>query len=168
MTLIPTVQLVNDIHDGILRLDRFPAPGLKSKGSVEACINRIFMAVYGVEQFPGVLLKAAGLLYSFAGPFHPYIDGNKRTALVLTKVFLLVNGYFFYYPSNTEEFIHLVAQDKIDEQEIVEWLGNASMKNELHGIDEDIKVQYFRERRISIDWFELSLQLEKKLNGRKK
>lgn len=160
------MNLVNDIHDGILRLDESAARGVKSKGSVETCISRVFMNIFGIDRFPGIFMKAAGLLYSFAGPFHPYIDGNKRTALVVAHVFLLVNGYSFYYPPNALQFMLSVAQDKInDTKEIAKWLEQGCIKNELYSMEEDTRLQRLHNRNLSLyGMFEISLQLKKKQN----
>jgi death on curing protein len=158
---------VDDIHEGICRLDKAAARGVKSKGIVESCINYVFMEVYGIGRFPGVMKKAAGLLRSFAGPFHPYIDANKRTAILLTQVFLLVNGYNFHYPSreNTLKFLVSIAEGRIyDIEEISKWLEGSSLKNTLFTLDEETRLKYFQNLPLG-EMFELTLELERKLNG---
>jgi hypothetical protein len=126
------------------------------------------MEIYDIEPFPGILRKAAGLLYSFAGPFHPYVDGNKRTALILVQVFLLVNGYSFHVPEkeNTLKFVIAIAQDQINDiGRIAKWLEASSVKNELFALDEETKLKLVQNKPTSLYDFELTLKLERKLNG---
>lgn len=54
---------------------------------------------------------------------HPFIDGNKRTALVVMRTFLLLNG--FEFTASLEEkyavILHL-ADGSLSEDELVEWI----------------------------------------------
>ncbi|WP_112235699.1 type II toxin-antitoxin system death-on-curing family toxin [Kocuria sp. BT304] len=46
----------------------------------------------GVELYPSLADKAAALLVGLSRN-HPFVDGNKRTAIGAVSVFLLANGY---------------------------------------------------------------------------
>ncbi|MEA4884428.1 MAG: type II toxin-antitoxin system death-on-curing family toxin [Clostridia bacterium] len=46
----------------------------------------------GKELYPDLMTKAAALMRSLIGN-HPFIDGNKRTAVIAVLVFLAHNGY---------------------------------------------------------------------------
>jgi len=59
------------------------------------------------------LLKAAALTYSYTC-FHPYADGNKRTALMATSFFLDLNACSFSIPDNAPEFARELAMRTID------------------------------------------------------
>ncbi len=54
---------------------------------------------------------------------HPFNDGNKRTALLVTRAFLYLNGQQLE-PSQAEEVTTLVAvaEGSMGERELVDWL----------------------------------------------
>jgi death-on-curing family protein len=71
-----------------------------------------------------VLAKAAFLLWYLAGPGHVFIEGNKRTAQMVTLVFLELNGNALQ-PVQEEEMAAMVlavASGKISLKSIVQWL----------------------------------------------
>jgi death-on-curing protein len=49
-------------------------------------------AAFGKELYPTVYLKAALYIRNIITA-HPFIDGNKRTAMTTADVFLTLNGY---------------------------------------------------------------------------
>ncbi len=54
---------------------------------------------------------------------HPFIDGNKRTALVSTRTFLLLNGYQLK-ATQTEKYLTFLslAEGSLSEDELAHWL----------------------------------------------
>lgn len=54
---------------------------------------------------------------------HPFIDGNKRTALVVMRTFLLLNGHRFE-ASQEEKYTTFLklAEGSLSEDELVEWI----------------------------------------------
>jgi death on curing protein len=61
--------------------------GLRDQGQLEAALYRPQTGYY-----PDVIAEAAALWESLSQN-HPFIDGNKRTALAGVYTFLLINGY---------------------------------------------------------------------------
>src|SRR5689334_13867427 len=59
---------------------------------LDSAARRPAIVVFGEEQFPTLLDKAAALLHSLAY-HHLFIDGNKRTAVRAVTLFLQLNGY---------------------------------------------------------------------------
>lgn len=163
MTLVPTVKMVKDLHDVVIKYDQYKAIGVTGKGSIEAYLDRPF-TIYGQHEiYPGILTKAAVLLHSFAGPFHPFIEGNKRTAILLTDMFLWMNGYSFNYPRDVVGFLVFVARGKIRSiRRIEKWIRNACTKNELYDMDDDSILSMFRNKRISLGQDVFPLELRKK------
>ena len=54
---------------------------------------------------------------------HPFIDGNKRTAYVVMRTFLCVNGSDIEAsPEDKYLTILHLAEGSIDEQELAEWI----------------------------------------------
>ena len=84
-------------------------------------MERALTQVYNFEPFPSVLEKAAVLMYSII-VFHPFIDGNKRTALLATYFFLFFNGYSLNLSEEVVQVVLKIADGKMDEKAILEWL----------------------------------------------
>lgn len=100
-----------------------------SEGMVEGCLERAMTFVFDFQPFPKLFLKGAALLYSFI-VFHPFNDGNKRTAFETTKIFLRLNGReFIVPPQEGVDFTKGIAEQKITHiEEIAEWLKKHSRR----------------------------------------
>ena len=61
-------------------------------GLLEAAIQRPQQTVMGEEAYPDIHQKAAALMHSLIRN-HPFIDGNKRTAVAAVVTFYKLNGY---------------------------------------------------------------------------
>lgn len=95
--------------------------GLRDKNAVESALGRAQqLSTYG-EPVPDASDLAAAYAYSLSRN-HGFSDGNKRTAWVIARVFLLDNGESLSY---TEiDAIHVmqdVAAGTIGEQELAQW-----------------------------------------------
>jgi death-on-curing protein len=64
--------------------------GLRDEGMLESALQRPQNKHAYVE--PDIFDLAAAYAYGIARN-HPFVDGNKRTALVASRTFLLINGY---------------------------------------------------------------------------
>jgi len=62
--------------------------------------------------------------YAFAiARYHGFIDGNKRTAWVSTRIFLLSNGYNLYFEQkDAEKTIIQLAQGNLSEENFAKWI----------------------------------------------
>ena len=113
-------SLVYAVHD--MQLARHGGlDGLRDKNAVESALVRARqLSTYG-EPVPDAADLAAAYAYGLARN-HGFSDGNKRTAWVIARVFLLDNGATLGY---TEiDAIHLmqnVAAGTISEQELAQW-----------------------------------------------
>ncbi len=65
---------------------------LADPGLLASAVIRPQLRVFGEDAYPTLRLKAAALMESL-GRNHPLEDGNKRIALVVTDVFLALNGW---------------------------------------------------------------------------
>jgi death on curing protein len=89
---------------------------------LKSAAARPAIQLFGQEQFPTVIDKAAALLHSLAY-HHLFVDGNKRTAVRAVALFLELNGYQLTWNYSTEyPFILEVAQGKHDVAGISTWL----------------------------------------------
>lgn len=74
------------IHD--ILIEKFGgARGVRDQGALESAINRPYQTFDGEELYPTSTDKAAAIFESIISN-HPFIDGNKRTAYVLMRLFL--------------------------------------------------------------------------------
>ena len=71
---------------------------------------------------------AAPLAYGIAKN-HPFIDGNKRTALVVMRTFLLVNG-FNILATQQEKYLTFLklAEGRLSEEELTDWIREKLIK----------------------------------------
>jgi death-on-curing protein len=65
---------------------------VRDEGLLFSALARPAASAFGTDAYPTLELKAAALISSVAGN-HALIDGNKRTAWVLTVAFLNINGW---------------------------------------------------------------------------
>ena len=85
--LFPTLEEVIAIHDDLI--EQFGGSmGLRDLGALESALLRPQMGYYD-----GLIEEAAAMLESLAMN-HPFVDGNKRTALGAVDAFLGLNGHF--------------------------------------------------------------------------
>ena len=85
MTFYPSPYEVLAAHARLLALFG-GAPGLRDLGSLEAALARPQSGYYR-----DIIEQAAALLESLSQN-HPFVDGNKRTAIAVTAAFLRMNG----------------------------------------------------------------------------
>jgi len=103
--------------------------GELSENKIQNCLDFPFYNVYGFKKYRTLFQQAAALLFAFV-TFHPFVDGNKRTGLVVTQLFLTLNRYEFSYPDNTFDFVVAVARSKIkSNRKISDWLRQSSSRS---------------------------------------
>ncbi len=116
-----SVKEVEKIHQ--ILIDIFGGShGIRDLGSLESALSRPFQSFGNEELYPSPILKAAALLESILIN-HPFIDGNKRTAYTIVRLFLLSNN--FDIKASQEEkynFIVSTASGKKDFDAIADWL----------------------------------------------
>jgi death on curing protein len=86
--------------------------------------------VYAYEDQVTLPRLAASYAFGIARN-HPFVDGNKRTALVVCEGFLRLNGLTIVAPSEEKYLIYLhLASGKVSEQELMDWLTNHAVSLE--------------------------------------
>jgi len=65
--------------------------GVKDHGLLESAVHRPQQSIFGDDAYPYLFDKAAALLESLVKN-HCFHNGNKRTAYLVTKSFLMING----------------------------------------------------------------------------
>lgn len=82
---------IREIHDEVL-IAYGGRSGEHEPGLIDFMAEKPFQELFGQESYPGLFLKAAVYLHGFATAQY-FVDGNKRTGVVCTLTFLLINGY---------------------------------------------------------------------------
>ena len=93
--------------------------GLRDRGALESALLRPQIGYYD-----GIIEEAAAMMESLAMN-HPFVDGNKRTALDATDSFLRLNGYFIDCDDREayDFFMHLFATNSFRFPQLRDWLG---------------------------------------------
>lgn len=92
MTIFITLEEVITAHYFMMkRMNDTDQAGVKERGLLESAVYRPQQSLFGEDAYPTLFAKAAALLDSLVrNPcFH---KGNKRTAYLVTKAFLKLNG----------------------------------------------------------------------------
>jgi death-on-curing protein len=88
-----TVEQVLFIHARLID-ETGGSHGVRDLGLLESAVARPQSTFVGHALYPDLFIKAAALLDSLARN-RPFPDGNKRTGITATGLFLLLNGYQF-------------------------------------------------------------------------
>ncbi len=99
-----------------------------SKGMVNVCVERPLTYVYEFKPFPLTMHKAAAFMKTIIS-YHPFIDGNKRVALLASFFYLYWNEYNLIIPDDAAEFTIEVAEGKQNLNGIFMWLEQNSVRN---------------------------------------
>jgi death-on-curing protein len=93
--------------------------------ALESALLRPFSSYEGKEHYPDIWSKTAAFIHSLI-VFHPFADGNKRTAFVAADVILKLNGFSIKQGVENEDFFWAIARGEKSVEEIKEWLKNHS------------------------------------------
>lgn len=96
--------------------------GIRDRGMFESAMARpLQLHAYGGEQ-AGIPEFAAAYAFGLARN-HPFVDGNKRTAYVVCRTFLVINGWDLVGSLNDRYAIFLaMSAGEIDEEAFTHWL----------------------------------------------
>jgi death-on-curing protein len=96
--------------------------GLRDEGLLSSALARPQnLLAYG-EQRPDLASLAAAYAYGIARN-HPFVDGNKRTALVAARTFLILNGVDLKATQDDKVLTFLnLAEGVISEEELADWI----------------------------------------------
>ena len=95
---------------------------LRDRGLLESAAARPQASAFGADAYPDLAAKAAALLHSLVLN-HPFIDGNKRTAVLATLVFLDLNGYVVRWDQREAlDFMLRLAQHQVELDDVIAFL----------------------------------------------
>jgi death-on-curing protein len=105
-------ETVLDLHDGIVEEGDATEPGVRSEAAVESAIGYVSEGFFG--EVPESIHEKAVHLMRLLVADHPFVDGNKRTALRTVVVFYMMNGYTFEYGDEIRALLNRFATDEGD------------------------------------------------------
>jgi len=95
---------------------------LRDRGLLESAIARPQASAFGADAYPDLATKAAALLHSLVLN-HPFVDGNKRTAVLATLIFLDLNGYAVGWDQDEAlDFMLRLAQHQVELEDAIVFL----------------------------------------------
>ncbi|MCA1568334.1 MAG: type II toxin-antitoxin system death-on-curing family toxin [Acidobacteria bacterium] len=96
--------------------------GIRDEGLLRSALARPQnLLAYGAPT-PDLASLAAAYAFGIAGN-HPFVDGNKRTALVVARLFLLLNGANLAATQEEKYSIFLaLAAGELSEEALAEWV----------------------------------------------
>lgn len=95
--LIPKRDTVIRIHDYLIARLGGESGILKPESRLDNAMDRPKMRIYGHEPYKDTISKSAVLAHGLIS-LHPFVDGNKRTAVQVLKLTMLANGIDITYP----------------------------------------------------------------------
>jgi len=108
----------------------FPIVADYDEGLLSVCVQRGETTILGKAIYPHILQKAAVLMHSIIN-FHPFVDGNKRAALLAVNFYLHWNGYRFVIPRDADDYTIEVAKGKLGLNDILLWLRRNSRRTPI-------------------------------------
>lgn len=126
MKYLTTPQILA-IHHQLVK--RFGGPqGIRDISLVASAVGRPQATFDGIDLYEHIFDKAAALPQSLLKN-HPFVDGNKRTALTSSGIFLKMNGYtLINYHDLEVEFGVAIDTQHLSIEEISAWLKKHSKK----------------------------------------
>ncbi len=116
-----TLEQIIQLHSLVLVKDG-GADGMRNLGQLEAAVSTQYQTAFGKELYTTVCDKAAALVRGIICD-HPFIDGNKRTAMLAGLTLLEMNGYnFIARQGELEDFAVHIAVSHPNVSVITNWL----------------------------------------------
>lgn len=132
----PSVEDVLDIHEDIVSEYSDTSSGVQSRGDIEFTLEYVSEGSFG--SVPETIHEKAFNLLRLLVANHPFVDGNKRTALNTTTVFYLLNGRRFEYDDEIREILAEFGTDEkaADEDDVLEYLRAHTTEVDLNEVVE--------------------------------
>ena len=106
----PSVELIIGLHEQIVAEGDATEPGVRSEDAIGSVLQYVSEGFFG--EVPETIHEKAVHLMRLLVAEHPFVDGNKRTALRTVVVFYMLNGYTFDYGDEIRALLHRFATDE--------------------------------------------------------
>jgi death on curing protein len=108
----------NAIHERQLA-EHGGGQGVRDQGLLESALARAKNRWAHGDDDPAIL--AAAYVFGIARN-HPFVDGNKRTAWVIARLFLVLNGHSLAFtPADAIAFMLALAAGELSEEQVADW-----------------------------------------------
>jgi len=126
----PSVKQVEQLHYHVLEMTE-ERGGYLNKTNLEYVLDAVKEIGEKSARKQGIIKKAAFLLHNVI-VLHPFVNGNKRTAYELARLFVRLNGHDIKTDeADVYQFMIRVAADKTSVQDVEKWI--ATNLSEYHG-----------------------------------
>jgi death-on-curing protein len=117
-----TVQDVQLIHMQIIDASG-GSQGTRAVDRIESAVAAQNQEVFGTQLYPTVFEKAAAMVRGIVAD-HPFVDGNKRTGIMVGLTLLNLNGKdtSSIDDKELEDFAVKIATDHLSVADIAKWL----------------------------------------------
>jgi len=117
----PTMKQIERLYRRVVEMSGGES-GYLSKSNLEYLLETVKDVGERLDTKPAITKKAAFLLYNVV-VLHPFVNGNKRTAYELVRLFLQANGYDIDASSKDEyQFLLDVASGKASATDVERWI----------------------------------------------
>ena len=106
----PSTELILDLHEQIVSEGDTTESGVRSEEAIDSALQYISEGYFGTV--PETIHQKAVQLMRLLVADHPFVDGNKRTALRTVVVFYMMNGYTFEYGDEIRALLGRFATDE--------------------------------------------------------
>lgn len=119
--IILTLEQLLEIHALIIEFTKGNF-GLRDLGRLESVIATQTQNIFDEELYPSIINKAAAMIRSIIAD-HPFVDGNKRTAMLAGLTLLEMNKIKLTITSEElEDFAIKTAINHLDVTKISNWI----------------------------------------------
>jgi death on curing protein len=102
--------------------------GVRDHNAVLSLVALPRQKFFGKEAYTTIFDKTAVYVRNIIGN-HPFVDGNKRTAMICAAVFLENNGHIVVAPKGqVEKFALKIISQKLGVPEVAKWFKDNSSK----------------------------------------
>jgi len=108
----PSVELVLELHEQVVAEGDDTEPGVRSADAIESALQYVSEGFFG--EVPETIHEKAVHLMRLLVADHPFVDGNKRTALRTVVVFCMLNGHPFDYGDEMRALLHRFATEEAE------------------------------------------------------
>lgn len=125
----PSVDVVLGLHEQIVAEGEVTEPGVRSEDAIESALRYVSDGYFG--EVPETIHEKAVHLLRLIVAEHPFVDGNKRTALRTVVVFYMLNGYAFDYGDEIRALLHrfATADEDVDVETAVVYFRACARRN---------------------------------------
>lgn len=113
--------LINTWGQNIVKNEITPTLGIREDNLLKSIPEAVKQSFGGVEVYPTIQDKAVYLWESLS-KYHCFVDGNKRTSLLATIIFLKMNGYEIISKDHLYEVCIGLASNKITREYLKKYM----------------------------------------------